>query len=91
MLPIVEAKKFFLEKGQLAESIYDLFINKCHFIGLFTFMTLNFKYVVYESCQFDDRTVKNFRVKFFAKNIEVLANFLSIKIYVDIFLLDIPT
>ena len=28
------SKNFLLEKGQLSESIYDLIINKCHFIGL---------------------------------------------------------
>ena len=35
-LRILEAKIFQPEKGQLSESIYDLFINKCHFIGLFS-------------------------------------------------------
>ena len=28
---MIKGKFFRLEKGQLAESIYDLFINKCHF------------------------------------------------------------
>ena len=40
---IIEAKIFLLGKVQLAGLIYDLIINKCHFLGLFTQMSLNFK------------------------------------------------
>ena len=39
-------------------------------------MALNLEYVVYESCQFDDLTIKKFERNFFVKNFQVLANFL---------------
>ena len=61
----------------MSESIYDLIINKCHFIGLLPQMALNLEYVVYESCQFDDLTIKKFKQNFFVENFQVLANFLS--------------
>ena len=37
------SKNFLLEKGQLAESIYDLIINKRHLLGLFSRLALNLK------------------------------------------------
>ena len=43
-------------------------------------MTLNFKYVVYESCQFDDLAIKKCEQHFFVKNFKVLAIFLLRKI-----------
>ena len=43
-------------------------------------MALNFEYVVYESCQFDDLTIKKCEPNFFVKNFQVLANFLLRKI-----------
>ena len=40
---ICKCKIFFLEKGQLVELIYDLFINKCHFSGLSSYLALILK------------------------------------------------
>ena len=40
-------------------------------------MALNFEYVVYESCQLADLTIKKCKQNFFVENFQVLANFLS--------------
>ena len=34
------AKNFLLDKGQLAGLIYDLFINKCHFVVVYAYWHL---------------------------------------------------
>ena len=52
-------------------------------------MTLNLKYVVYESCQFDVLTIKKCEQNFFVKKLQVLADFLLRKIVIDIFLIAI--
>ena len=52
-------------------------------------MTLNFKYVVYESCRLDDLTIEKLRGIFFVKNFQVLAHFLLRKMCIHIFLLHI--
>ena len=81
-LPVSYGAKIFLLKwGQLAGLIYDLFINKCHYSGLFSYLALILGYVVYESCQLDDVAIKNVWWNFFVKNILVLAGFLLRKNY----------
>ena len=52
-------------------------------------MTLNFEYVVYESCQLDHLTIENCRGNFFVKNFQVLADFLLEKMKMCIFLIGI--
>ena len=51
-------------------------------------MTLNFKYVVYESCQFEHLTIEKFQGNFFSENFKVLMDFLSKKIIKVVFLIN---